>query len=357
MWAGLLYKHRLLLQGFVTVKQTNASICWQPVWHPQNSINSIHLSKYTQLIGLRMKGQQFCCTPRILLFPFDQLFKSCCRQGNTPLTTSANAEITLPRVVRDLFIFAPSWENKNQYYIAIKTVEPWISVVLRCAALFPTVITVHTDSPCCSCPPQPRTFSRVPLAPVESARSLPARSTRLILLTWGRKHSNRSVSSWGIRARTELKCHCSEKQSEGHLSVTHLLCGKVGFCVVFLLSKDNCKHGVRAAAGFIHVGGCHSPKIWTERSMFKKGQLPAGLKAAAGEWEQEAAQGMCCPATKTQPHLTPLSNPFTFSTLNYSHLYHSLNRAFSICVLSSPPYMQTPRNTWAAFMWVFLTHC
>lgn len=29
------------------------------------------------------------------------------------------------------------------------------------------------------------TFSLVPLAPVESARSLPAKSTRLILLTWG----------------------------------------------------------------------------------------------------------------------------------------------------------------------------
>lgn len=28
------------------------------------------------------------------------------------------------------------------------------------------------------------TFSLVPLAPVESARSLPARSTKLILLTW-----------------------------------------------------------------------------------------------------------------------------------------------------------------------------
>lgn len=33
------------------------------------------------------------------------------------------------------------------------------------------------------------TFSLVPLAPVESARSLPAKSTRLILLTW-RKGEN-----------------------------------------------------------------------------------------------------------------------------------------------------------------------
>ena len=51
------------------------------------------------------------------------------------LTTSARAEITFPSVVKDLLIFAPS-------------------------------------------------FSLVPLAPVESARSDPAKSTRLILLTW-----------------------------------------------------------------------------------------------------------------------------------------------------------------------------
>lgn len=38
------------------------------------------------------------------------------------------------------------------------------------------------------------TFSLVPLAPVESARSLPAKSTRLILLTWrGRKYILNSI--------------------------------------------------------------------------------------------------------------------------------------------------------------------
>lgn len=119
---------------------------------------------------------------------------------------------------------------------------------------------------------------------------------------------------------------------------------------MFLLSKDNCKHSMRAAAGFIHVGGCHSPKIWTDTSMFKKGQLPAGLNAVVEEWEQEAAQVMCCPVTKTQPHLASFPNPFIFSLLNYSHLHHSLDRAFSVNVLSSPSYMQTPKNTWAAFM-------
>jgi hypothetical protein len=50
------------------------------------------------------------------------------------ITTSASAEITFPRVVNDLLMLAPS-------------------------------------------------LSRVPLAPVESALSLPARSTKLILLT------------------------------------------------------------------------------------------------------------------------------------------------------------------------------
>lgn len=51
------------------------------------------------------------------------------------------------------------------------------------------------------------------------------------------------------------------KKSENHLSVTYLLRGKISFCVMFLLSKDNCKHSMRAAAGFIHVGSCHSPEI------------------------------------------------------------------------------------------------
>ena len=52
-----------------------------------------------------------------------------------PESISARAEMTFPRVVKDLLMLAPS-------------------------------------------------LSRVPLAPVESARSLPARSTRLILLTF-----------------------------------------------------------------------------------------------------------------------------------------------------------------------------
>lgn len=41
------------------------------------------------------------------------------------------------------------------------------------------------------------TFSLVPLAPVESARSLPAKSTRLILLTWG--GSDCILDAWSLR--------------------------------------------------------------------------------------------------------------------------------------------------------------
>lgn len=54
--------------GFFTVKQANASICWQAVCHPQNSINYSHLSKYSQLMGLRVQGQE---QPMILLYSTD----------------------------------------------------------------------------------------------------------------------------------------------------------------------------------------------------------------------------------------------------------------------------------------------
>lgn len=40
-------------------------------------------------------------------------------------------------------------------------------------------------------PPKHLTFRRMPRAPEESARSLPARSTKLILLTWSEEGSRR----------------------------------------------------------------------------------------------------------------------------------------------------------------------
>lgn len=49
------------------------------------------------------------------------------------------------------------------------------------------------------------TFSLVPFAPVESARSLPAKSTRLILLTWGGIKCNLVASTLQI-------CHSNENK-------------------------------------------------------------------------------------------------------------------------------------------------
>lgn len=83
----------------------------------------------------------------------------------TKLTTSAKAEITFPNVVRDLLMFAPSCKQRNYYLRAIK------------------IIIVNSLLMLGVCDGGSLTFSLVPLAPVESARSLPAKSTRLILLT------------------------------------------------------------------------------------------------------------------------------------------------------------------------------
>lgn len=85
------------------------------------------------------------------------------------LTTSAKAEITFPNVVRDLLMFAPSCNHRQKIYN---------SIVIK-------VIPINNSSmhPLGVCDDGSITFSLVPLAPVESARSLPAKSTRLILLT------------------------------------------------------------------------------------------------------------------------------------------------------------------------------
>lgn len=48
-------------------------------------------------------------------------------------------------------------------------------------------------------PPKPLTFRRMPRAPEESARSLPARSTKLILLTWVR--GKRQEVTGSVRGR------------------------------------------------------------------------------------------------------------------------------------------------------------
>lgn len=48
------------------------------------------------------------------------------------------------------------------------------------------------------------TFRRIPRAPEESARSLPARSTKLILLTWGWKKKKQVVAGVGRGKEGEL---------------------------------------------------------------------------------------------------------------------------------------------------------
>lgn len=90
------------------------------------------------------------------------------------LTTSARAEMTFPSVVRDLLMFAPSCSQQN---------------VL--------VVTQVQSKRRRNTQERGFTLSRVPLAPVESARSLPARSTRLILLTCSGERVKHAVSFQG----------------------------------------------------------------------------------------------------------------------------------------------------------------
>lgn len=72
--------------------------------------------------------------------------------------------MTFPNVVRDLLMFAPSCNNKGK-------------IIIQSAIEGILVNSCDDDDD------DILTFSLVPLAPVESARSLPAKSTRLILLT------------------------------------------------------------------------------------------------------------------------------------------------------------------------------
>ena len=44
-----------------------------------------------------------------------------------------------------------------------------------------------------------------------------------------------------------------------HKTISHLLPHHPGDSIVLLLSEDDGEHSVRATAGLIHVGGCHSP--------------------------------------------------------------------------------------------------
>lgn len=89
-----------------------------------------------------------------------------------------------------------------------------------------------------SVPPRPLTFSRMPRAPEESARSLPARSTKLILLTWVRgKAGGEGVSEGQANGGTASKAtgrsaSDGESQERGRggdrRRETHKTTGRVG---------------------------------------------------------------------------------------------------------------------------------
>lgn len=106
------------------------------------------------------------------------------------------------------------------------------------------------------------TFSLVPLAPVESARSLPAKSTRLILLTcrWMQMYFR------GIKNNLYVNNSVSKTKYIMNMlrASSDLFCRKVCFAVVFFLREDNCENGVGPAAGLVHVGGSHSSGGWNK---------------------------------------------------------------------------------------------
>ena len=104
-------------------------------------------------------------------------------------------------------------------------------------------------------------LSRVPLAPVESARSLPARSTRLTLLTWKHVHTSTPAD---IHTRTN---HNEYPQCLMILWIQGILCtdicyllrGDVSLCVLTFLWQQDRKDGVWPTAGLVHVSCSYCP--------------------------------------------------------------------------------------------------
>lgn len=78
------------------------------------------------------------------------------------------------------------------------------------------------------------TFSLVPLAPVESALSLPARSTRLILLTCSTQ-TNHDVNKKANKQQLFLQLHSAGR---------HLLRRVIRVGIVPLLCEDDVEDGV-----------------------------------------------------------------------------------------------------------------
>ena len=101
--------------------------------------------------------------------------------------TSAKAEITFPSVVRDLLIFAPScdWAKEKENDIYIIDMPKNLSGFNYICFPYRKVNVRGFEYVKCR-GEHIFTFSLVPVAPVESALSLPAKSTKLILLTYNR---------------------------------------------------------------------------------------------------------------------------------------------------------------------------
>lgn len=87
-------------------------------------------------------------------------------------------------------------------------------------------------------------LSLSPAAPVLDTRSLPARSTRLILLTFSPEFYLAQITGQ-ITQQTPRKTYCENNlKADPRLEVIKRLC------------DDDAEDGVRAAALLVHVGGC-----------------------------------------------------------------------------------------------------
>lgn len=139
------------------------------------------------------------------------------------LTTSAKAEITFPNVVRDLLMFAPSCKYRC---LLLKSHQ------CNAGQRFAHAVSDNGRL----------TFSRVPVAPVESARSLPAKSTRLILLTWrGSQYIWDASSLWIIYIRiiTNWERMKIFRKKITALTTVHFVFKDFKICTVYFFKSVN----------------------------------------------------------------------------------------------------------------------
>ena len=86
-------------------------------------------------------------------------------------------------------------------------------------------------------------FNLVPLAPVDSALSEPARSTSETLLTFNvsKLLGSRNSRNWRI--------------------ILYLLCSEATVLIMFVLGEDDGEDSVGPAGRLVHVGGGHGPRL------------------------------------------------------------------------------------------------